>query len=130
MKSRKEALIQSQKKIKESLENQITDIQENFTEVGKKALLIGGSLAGVYGLITLINDKGKKKKLKKITSQGQSLTQIPTPIVKTKKVKHSEPLLSSALKEQAIVFLLGIVTQKLTKFLTELEKEDTTDGAK
>ena len=125
MKSRKEALIQSQNKIKDSLENQIADIQENFTEIGKKTLLIGGGLAAVYGLITLINGTGKKKKLKKAISHGQVANQT----VKTKKVRNKEPLLSSALKEQAIVFLLGVATQKLTKFMTELEK-DTTNGTK
>jgi hypothetical protein len=126
MKSRKEALIQSQGKIKDSLENQITDIQENFTEIGKKALFIGGSLAGVYGLITLINGSGKKKKLKKASNQDQVAIQT----LKPKKVKTKEPLLSSALKEQAIVFLLGVATQKLTKFMTELEKDDTSHGSK
>lgn len=126
MKSRKEALIQSQKQIKDSLENQINDIQENFSEIAKKTLLIGGSLAAMYGLITLINSTGKKKKLKKSLSQDQGANQT----VKLKKVRNKKPLLSGALKEQAIVFLLGIVTQKITKFMTELEKEDSTNDTK
>ncbi len=126
MKSRKEALIQSQKQIKDSLENQINDIQENFIEIAKKTLLIGGGLAAMYGLITLINSTGKKKKLKKSLNQDQGANQT----VKLKKVRNKEPLLSGALKEQAIVFLLGIVTQKLTKFLAELEKEDSTNDTK
>jgi hypothetical protein len=126
MKSRKEALIQSQNKIKDSLEDQITDIQKNFTEIGKKALLIGSSLAAVYGLIRLINGTGKKKKLKKAIGQDQ----LPNQIVEVKKVRNKEPLLSSALKEQAIVFLLGVATQKLAKFMTALEKEESTDGTK
>lgn len=126
MNSRKEALIQSQKKIKDSLENQITDIQENFNEIAKKTLLIGGSLAVMYGLITLINGPGKKKRLKKAVGQDN----LNSRTEKVKKVRKREPLLTGALKEQAIVFLLGIATQKLAKFMNELDKEDSTNDSK
>ncbi len=124
MSSRKETLIQSQKNIKDSLENQISELQENFTEIGKNALLIGGSLAGVYALIRLINGKDKKKK------NAQTQKPVNAKVSPKRKIRKKEPLLSSAAKEQAIVFLLGIATQKLSKFLTELKTEEESDGVK
>ncbi len=126
MSSKKEALKNSSKALKQSLEDQISDLKENFGDAGKNALWIGGGLITAYALTKLLTRSKKKKKAKKITIQPVEVE--PTVENPREKPEKTEGLLSSTVKEQLIIFLLGIATERLTKFLSELETEDEQDS--
>lgn len=135
MKSRKEQLEQSNAKYKELLENQFESIKENFQDTGKKALWIGGGLLLAYGLTALITSGGKDEEEE--VEDGEIIEIVPEPS-KSKKVKlrkvvehehKEESAVVSALKHQAIVFVLGLAAKKLGDFLKDLgEKEEEGDS--
>ncbi|WP_323757586.1 hypothetical protein [Roseivirga sp.] len=135
MKSRKEELEQSNANYKELLESQFESIKESFQDTGKKVLWIGGALFLAYGLTKLITSGGEKGEEE--TEEGQIIEIIPEPST-NKKVKlrklvereHTdESAVVSALKHQAIVFVLGLAAKKLGDFLSELgEKEEDSDS--
>ncbi|WP_339609760.1 hypothetical protein [uncultured Roseivirga sp.] len=134
MKSRKEQLEQSNAKYKELLEDQFESIKENFQDTGKKALWIGGGLLLAYGLTALITSGGKDEEE---VEGGEIIEIVPEPS-KSKKVKlrkvvehehKEESAVVSALKHQAIVFVLGLAAKKLGDFLKDLgEKEEEGDS--
>tara|TARA_R110001592_G_scaffold291481_1_gene560861 strand:- start:347 stop:751 length:405 start_codon:yes stop_codon:yes gene_type:complete len=134
MKSRKEQLEQSNAKYKELLEDQFESIKNNFQDTGKKALWVGGALLLAYGVTKLITGGEKDEE---VTEEGQIIEIIPEPStnkkVKLRKVverEHKEEsAVVSALKHQAIVFVLGLAAKKLGDFLSELgEKEEESDS--
>lgn len=135
MKSRKEQLEQSNAKYKELLEDQFESIKENFQDTGKKALWIGGGLLLAYGLTALITSGGKDEEEE--VEDGEIIEIVPEPS-KSKKVKlrkvvehehKEESAVVSALKHQAIVFVLGLAAKKLGDFLKDLgEKEEEGDS--
>lgn len=113
--SKREKLQNANDKFKNALESQVDELKHNFDKVGKTALVVGGGLLGAYLLSTAITGSSKKKKTKKEKSKestGQS----------------HENLLSSTLKEQAIVFMLGLAAQKLAALLSETEDSSTEKG--
>ncbi|KOF02576.1 hypothetical protein AWW67_01095 [Roseivirga seohaensis] len=135
MKSRKEELEQSNASYKELLEDQFELIKNNFQDTGKKALWIGGSLLLAYGLTRLItsgtSEEGEE------TEEGQIIEIIPEPS-SSKKMKvrklvqneHTEEsAVVSALKHQAIVFVLGLAAKKLGSFLNELGEKEENSGS-
>lgn len=135
MKSRKEQLEQSNAKYKELLEDQFESIKNNFQDTGKKALWVGGALLLAYGLTTLITSGGEKNE--DDIDEGEIIEILPehsmNKKVKLRKVverEHKEEsALVSALKHQAIVFVLGLAAKKLGDFLSELgEKEEDSDS--
>ena len=108
---RKEDLQSANEKFKNALESQLDEIKNNFDKVGKTALIVGGGLLGAYLLSNVVSgsSKGKKTKKEKKPKAGS--------------VSTKESLLSSALKEQAIIFLLGIAAERLTSFLKDLDSK-------
>jgi len=118
MSNRKKELQNSNNALKESLEHQLENLKGNFDEIGKNALWIGGGLVGAYSIIRLLNSSKKKNKTKVPVNPAQVTVKK-----KRSKFLKGDNLLSSTVKEQVIIFLLGVATQKLTKFLSELEKE-------
>lgn len=115
--SKREELEKDSKAYMSSLQNQMERLKGDFQKIGKSALWIGGGLFATYLVVdTLTGKKDKKKKEAKKTK------------AKAKGVKSGKPnednLLIAAVKEQALVFLLGLAAQQLSKFLSELDSED------
>ncbi|KYG82181.1 hypothetical protein EV198_2801 [Roseivirga ehrenbergii] len=135
MKSRKQELEQSNASYKELLEDQFDLIKNNFQDTGKKALWIGGALVLAYGLTKLITSSASEEDEE--TEEGQVIEIIPEPSVskkvKLKKIVHHEPkeesAVVSALKHQAIVFVLGLAAKKLGSFLNELGEKEENSGS-
>lgn len=135
MKSRKEQLKQSNAKYKELLEDQLESIKANFQDTGKKALWIGGALFLAYGLTTLITSaRGNNEEE---IEEGEIIEVVPEQSNK-KKVKlrkvverehKEESAVVSALKHQAIVFVLGLAAKKLGDFLNELGEKEEESGS-
>ncbi|OEK03140.1 hypothetical protein BFP97_17145 [Roseivirga sp. 4D4] len=109
--SKREELENANDKFKNALESQLGELKNNFDKVGKSALIVGGGLLGAYLLSTVITGGGNKK-LKKGKKEKPKKVEMPA---------KGENLLASTLKEQAIVFLLGIAAERLASFLKEVD---------
>lgn len=118
MKSKRDELANTNKKFKEALENQLTDMKENVSFLGKRALWVGGSLLGTYILVNALSaKKPKKRKEKKEKRQKQEMERSPR-----------DYELLSTVKEQAIIFALGLAAERLAHFLKNLEQSDETSS--
>ena len=111
--SKREELEKSNQAYKNALERQLDNLKGDFNKIGKSALWIGGGLFATYFLVDALTAKGKRKKSK---AKKEEVEQVTKPV--------KDNLLMSAVKEQAIIFLLGLAAQRLAKFLSELESED------
>lgn len=110
--SKREELQSANDKFKNTLESQLNEVKHNFDKVGKNALIVGGGLMAAYLLSTAFIGSDKKKKDKKEKTQKQEGTHF------------KDNLLSSTMKEQAIIFLLGLATERLSRFLKEVGKNE------
>ena len=108
--SKREKLEKRNQAYKNALACQLGKLKGDFNKVGKSALWIGGSLLATFFLADALTAKSKHKKAKAKKEAA-------------KPVKEDN-MLMSALKEQAIIFLLGLAAQRLSKFLNELKSED------
>lgn len=109
----REDLQKSNNALKRSLEDQLKDIKGNIENTGKTALWIGGGLFGVYLLVSAMSGSKKKSKAEKVKKAKKHEVH-----------SSSENLLTSTVKEQAIIFLLGLAATKLAAFLKELESDE------
>ena len=113
--SKKEELQKSNEAYKNSLEKQLDKFKGDMNNIGKTALWIGGGLFATYLVVDALTASGKKKK-----SKGKSKKSAEEPVEKPAK----DNLLMSTVKEQALIFVLGLAAQQLAKFLSELDSED------
>lgn len=116
--SKKQALKNSHSEYKRKLESELEVMKTNVKGLGKKALVVGGGALLVYGLVTLLTSKktdspddtsAKIKESKKLKAQ-----------VKTKTESN---FLSDVVKEQALVFALGLAAKKIGDFLKDLDQK-------
>lgn len=114
--SRKEELQRKNSDLKESLQNQLNNLKSDFQNVGKSALVIGGSLVATYFLVDALTAKRKKKKKKAQVSHELE--------ERTGRKPNRDNLLLSTAKEQAVIFLLGLAAQQLAAFLSELDSKN------
>jgi len=115
--SKREELQSANDKFKNTLETQVEDIKHNFDKVGKTALIVGGGLWAAYLLSTAFTGSDKKKKVK-----GEKTNKEETE--KSEGTHFKDNLLSTTLKEQAIIFLLGLATERLSAFLKDSDKDE------
>lgn len=116
--SNKKELIETSQKLKDSIENQIGDLKGKVDKYGKLGLWIGGGLLAAYLLSKAFSDNDE----------------VPEEEVKTEKKKkkrtasNSQPsqanFLTDTLKQQAIIFGLGLAAQQLKSFLEQLNEDD------
>lgn len=117
--SNKEELKETSRLLKSSIEDQFDDMRNNVEKASKIGLWVGGGLLAVLLLSQLFTSdneseeeaEGVEPKKKKKKKQNIQLS-----------AKSS--FLSDSLKEQAILFALGLAAKQLTTFLRELKKED------
>lgn len=120
--SKKEELEKSNKAFKTALEDQLANMKGDVQKIGKSALWIGGGLLATYFVVDALTAKNKKKKSGKVKAEKQEKTEKP---VKA----GSDNLLMSTVKEQAIIFLLGLAAQQLASFLSELDSKDAEENS-
>lgn len=113
--SKREELQNANDSFKSSLETQLDGLKHNFDKVGKNALIVGGGLLGAYLLSNIFTNSEKKEKKKRNKAKRGK---------KESRVSLQDNLLTATLKEQAIVFLLGLATERLADFLKDLDTED------
>lgn len=120
--SNKEELKETSRQLMHSIEDQFDDMRGNVERAGKIGLWVGGGLLSVLLLSQLF------------TSDKESEEEGVEPKKKKKKRKvqfsSKSSFLSDTLKEQAILFALGLAAKQLTTFLSELKKEDEAEDSK
>lgn len=110
--SKREQLQKANDKLKGALDSQINDIKNNADKIGKGALIVGGGLIGAYLLTNALTQSNKTKKKKKSNAENPE------------QVSVKQNLLMSTVKEQAIIFLLGLAAERLTSFLKDMDKDE------
>lgn len=119
--SKREELEKDNKAYKNALEKQLDKLKGDVNNIGKSALWIGGGLLATYLVVDALTAKRKKKK-SKAKAKSVEVIEVEKPV--------KENLLMSTVKEQAIVFLLGMAAQQLAKFLSELDSDDSDNEEK
>ena len=126
MMSKKQALEQSNANYKMKLEAELEEIKSTAQNVGKKALMVGAGLLAIYGLVSLFSsEKSEKPENDEKTKQDNNTVQSN----KRQSVKNNANYLGTVVKEQALIFILGLAAQKLGTFLKELEQNKKESGS-
>jgi tRNA A37 N6-isopentenylltransferase MiaA len=118
----RQSLEQSNSEYKRQIEDELESLKSKAQTIGKQALIVGGGVLLVYALVTVLSSKTEKEK-----SQGQLVDNDSTEYValptkqKKVRVKETSNFLTEVVKEQALVFLLGIAAKKIGDFLNGLE---------
>lgn len=120
--SKREELEKENAAYKNALEKQLDKLKGDVNNFGKSALWIGGGLLATYFVVDALTAKQKKKKSKKQAKKVE--------VVEVMEKSAKDNLLMSTVKEQALIFLLGVAAQQLAKFLSELDSEDSENGEK
>lgn len=117
--SNRDELKEASNRLKSSIEGQFDEVGEKLEKAGKIGLMVGG---GVLALLLI----------SQLFASKQESTEEPSdeePPKKKKKQKihyqaSQSSFLTDSLKEQAILFALGLAAKQLNKFLSELKKTD------
>lgn len=120
--SNKKQLKATSQKLKDSIENQIGDFKNKVDKYGKASLWVGGGILAVYLLSKAFSDdseeleEGEPKKKKK---------------KRVEKLESAKPnFLTDTLKQEAIVFGLGLAAGQLRSFLQNLNNNDPEEDSK
>lgn len=123
MMSKKQALEQSHAEYKMKLESELEEIKSTAQNVGKKALMVGAGLLVIYGLVSFFSSEKSEneEKAKSDIDTAQS--------TKPQGSNNNANYLGAVVKEQALIFILGLAAQKLGTFLKELEQNKKEGGS-
>lgn len=116
---RKKALSQDTEKYKQAIGNQVDGLKENAGQVGKMALIVGGSLAASYLLVRTVV-RARRKKRHKYENGGidQQWAKNPQP--------RRESVIMSTIKHQLTMFLVGLAKQRIQAIIDHSRNNDKT----
>ena len=126
----KSLLLKKSAKHKKGIEDEIKLFSENTDKIVTNALIIGGTLALTYFLISHFSkskskSKSKGKKIKLIKEQDSNIEEAE--LENDSDEDSVVGRIGSAIAAQATVFLLGLAKDKLSAFLqSNLHKEAAT----
>jgi hypothetical protein len=122
----KSLLVKKSAKHKKVLEDEVKLLSENAEKIVTNALIIGGTLALTYFLVSRFSkskSKGKSK-AKKVKVTKESDGNVEEASFDTGSDEGVVAKIGSAIAAQATVFLLGLAKDKLSTFLqTNFHKE-------
>lgn len=105
---RKAELKQTSDSYRQLLEDKINDLKADASQVGKQALVIGGTLAVVYLLLELFLPDDDPENSLKGDSAAPIMLQAPN---------ESSSWLTKAVTSYAVTWALGLAREKLMEFL-------------
>lgn len=123
----KKRLIETSDRHKHEIEKEVKELSDKTERIVKNALIIGGTLAVTYLVISSLSSKRKKKKAKSKVNQAAASGSDDS---ETDEVSASftPPSMLSQLGErfatQATAILLGIAKDKLTEYLSNRKQKD------
>lgn len=115
-------LEQSNSEYKQKIEDELEELKSKAQKVGKQALIVGGSVLLVYSLVSLLSSGSD---VKKSENPKQKKAEVNSKPVKKSILNDGPSFLTEVLKEQALVFVLGLAAKKLGDFLKNLDQTKT-----
>ena len=116
-------LLETSDRHKRAMEKELTDLSKKTDRVMKNALIIGGSLALTFVVISMLSS-GKKKKKKKRALEAASQEGISTTIPEEDEAPSLISQVGNQLLNQASVILLDLARQKLKEYLATRNAPD------
>ena len=119
----KKKLIETSDRHKRALEKEVSALTQKADKMVTNALIIGGSLALTYFLISSISSSRKKKKKNKQKAQGKAMEGDE----EMSEEDHNPSILSqigTRVLNEASVILLDIAKEKLAEYLESRKKTD------
>ena len=119
----KKKLIETSDRHKRALEKEVSALAQKADKMVTNALIIGGSLALTYFLISSISSSRKKKKKNKQKAQGKAMEGDE----EMSEEDHNPSILSqigTRVLNEASVILLDIAKEKLAEYLESRKNTD------
>lgn len=117
-------LLETSDRHKKAMEKELSDLTEKSNRVLKNALIIGGSLALTFLIVSAVSSRRKKKRKKQAI---EAAAQAGLPVEEIEQEDDAPSLLSQVgnqLLNQASVILLDIARQKLKEYLASRQVPD------
>jgi hypothetical protein len=118
----KKKLIETSDRHKRALEKEVNDLSRKTERMVTNALIIGGSLALTYFLVSSLSSKKKKRKQKAVQAQAEGAA------ITEHEEEAEEPSvlgqLGTKILNQATIMLLDIAKDKLFEYLESRKKAD------
>lgn len=118
-------LLETSDRHKRAMEKEITDLTQKTDKMLKNALIIGGSLAVTFLVISAVSKKRKKKKKKLALAEAAKSGELIDPVAEEEDGGPSVlEQVGTQLLNQASVILLDLARQKLSEYLATRNKSD------
>ena len=118
-------LLETSDRHKRAMEKEITDLTQKTDKMLKNALIIGGSLAVTFLVISAVSKKRKKKKKKLALAEAAKSGELIDPVAEEEDDGPSVlEQVGTQLLNQASVILLDLARQKLSEYLATRNKSD------
>lgn len=120
----KQKLIETSDRHKRALEKELHDLTKKSERMITNALIIGGSLALTYFVISSLSSRKRKKKNKVAKAQAASVDAVAG---EEEERDHSPSLVSkigTRVMDQATFLILEIAKEKLFEYLESRKKAD------
>ncbi len=118
----KKRLIETSDRHKRALEKEVNELSKKTERMVTNALIIGGSLALTYFLVSSLSGKKKKRKHKAVQAQTEGA------VIPEAEEESDEPSvlgqLGTKILNQATLMLLDIAKDKLFEYLESRKKAD------
>lgn len=122
----KKKLIETSDRHKRALEKEVNELTEKTERVLTNALIIGGSLALTYFVVSSFSGGGKKKRRKKKNKEAKAVTEESTDGIEEHPEEIETPSLigqiGTKVLNHATVLLLDIAKEKLFEYLESRKK--------
>ncbi len=119
-------LLETSDRHKKAMEKELTDLTKKTDKMLKNALIIGGSLAVTFLIISSLSTKRKKRKKKQAMAAAVKAGE-PIDLIESNEADDSPSVLGQVSKQiinAASVVLLDIARQKLSEYLATRNKPD------
>ena len=122
--SSKEELEATSKELKDSIEAQFDEMKEKVQKAGKIGLAVGGGLLAVLLVSQLFSSDEKEEEQAEETAKKKKKKKSKV----VRQIARSN-FLGNSLKEQAILFALGLAAKQLKTFITDLNNSNDKEGS-
>jgi Icc-related predicted phosphoesterase len=123
----KKRLIEASDRHKHEIEKEVKELSDKTERIVKNALIIGGTLAVTYLLVSSLTSRRKKKKIKSKINRAVA-SESDDSEADVASASFAPPSILSQLGErfatQATAVLLGIAKDKLTEYLSNRKQKD------
>lgn len=116
-------LIETSERHKKELEKEMKGVSDKTEKAITNALIIGGSLALTYFVVSQLT-KSKKTKVKRVKAKTTSLQDDEEMEVESHSVPSLVSQISEKLISQASIILLDLAKEKLSEYLTKRKNEN------